>query len=710
MSNDGDTSQSHSARPHRNRPPITIIDFESNPYASTRITSPRSLQAIKDSGFIIEELYHLTFDQFKEQNPNIRALPIEIQKKRYQFYENNRKENIKHIIEIRELIDDKPKMNNVSKTASKFYTTYNSNSVQNDQKAFERMKAKNEMDLISMVRFEIQKELMRKEAQRKLDMQNAKKEQTMKEIQRKREEEEKKRVIRENERMRREEEKERELKEREKEKNERDRQKMIERMEMERKKRKESEKRQKEQEEKRIAFQEKVEMILAKKMEENFQRQKELQLREEERKKKIEEQRMMKTMENFKRTKEKQELIAKNQKNLEKQLKAIQNEYIKKDKQNELKRKTFEEQRQRKIQKDREIALKKEVQIQNVLKENELKEQKRIEEYNERQRQIEIKKKELEKEQQREKEAKEKMYKEKDTKIKLTIEKNEQLEMERKSKILERIKQREENAKQTKEEKKYENFVKSEETNQSRIIKEEKIKIISRQRDNEREKLFKSIEEKDKRINEFKQNKLLMAEKKKKMQNEIAYKKEVYTKEFQKLLSRKTIDESTVKKLKEMFPESKEIDDLIEMIKDPSKFDSKKKNRSTSLMSKSQTSHFSNTHNRNVFLTAKKENTFDEQNETLSEEQLTEEQIEKKVNQYKVKLNKELLTLLAEEKQNEELREATMSKLKTKSERRKMEREYGKERADASEKIIKKNEEIERKIKEYREKLISSNI
>ena len=208
MSNDGDTSQAHSARPHRNKPPITIIDFDSNPYASTRITSPRSLQAIKDSGFIIEELYHLTFDQFKEKNPNVRALPLEIQKKRYQFYESNRKENIKHIIEIRELIDEKPKVNNVSTTASKFYTTYNSNSVQNDQKAFERMKAKNEMDLISMVQYEIQKELMRKEAQRKIDMQNAKKEQTMREIQRKREEEEKKRIIRENERMKREEEKE----------------------------------------------------------------------------------------------------------------------------------------------------------------------------------------------------------------------------------------------------------------------------------------------------------------------------------------------------------------------------------------------------------------------------------------------------------------------------------------------------------------------
>ena len=39
-----------------------------------------------------------------------------------------------------------------------------------------------------------------------------------------------------------------------------------------------------------------------------------------------------------------------------------------------------------------------------------------------------------------------------------------------------------------------------------------------------------------------------------------------------------------------------------------------------------------------------------------------------------------------------------------------MEREYGKERAEASEKIIKKNEEIERRIKEYREKLISSNV
>ena len=74
-----------------------------------------------------------------------------------------------------------------------------------------------------------------------------------------------------------------------------------------------------------------------------------------------------------------------------------------------------------------------------------------------------------------------------------------------------------------------------------------------------------------------------------------------------------------------------------------------------------------------------------------------------------MKLNKDLLRVLAEERQNEELREETMSKLKTKKERMKMEKEYGKERADASERIIKKNEEIEKKIKNYRQRLYEQN-
>ena len=115
------------------------------------------------------------------------------------------------------------------------------------------------------------------------------------------------------------------------------------------------------------------------------------------------------------------------------------------------------------------------------------------------------------------------------------------------------------------------------------MIKEEKIKIISRQNQNEREKLLDTIEAKNRRIEEFKKNKSQMAENKRKMHEEIAKKKEIYTAEFQKLLSRKNIDDKSIKQLKDMFPESKEIDDLIEIIKDPSKMSNNK-----SSMSKSQ--------------------------------------------------------------------------------------------------------------------------
>ena len=176
---------------------ITILDFESNPTKKTKINSPRSLQAIKDSGHIIEELYYLTIDQYKDKNPNIRVLPQEIQKKRYDFYEKNRAQSIKEIIDIREIIsnDEKTKNNFSTSTSQNFNKT--NYSVKNEQREFERMKAKNEIDLINMVQYEIRREIMMKEAKRKIEIQNEKKEKNLEEIQKKRKEEEKKRIIRE---------------------------------------------------------------------------------------------------------------------------------------------------------------------------------------------------------------------------------------------------------------------------------------------------------------------------------------------------------------------------------------------------------------------------------------------------------------------------------------------------------------------------------
>ena len=74
---------------------ITILDIESNPSSKQKINSPRSLEAIKHIGYNVQDLYHLTFDEFKRTHPEMLPLSQEFQEKRYNFYENNRNNKIK---------------------------------------------------------------------------------------------------------------------------------------------------------------------------------------------------------------------------------------------------------------------------------------------------------------------------------------------------------------------------------------------------------------------------------------------------------------------------------------------------------------------------------------------------------------------------------------------------------------------------------------
>jgi hypothetical protein len=90
-------------------------------------------------------------------------------------------------------------------------------------------------------------------------------------------------------------------------------------------------------------------------------------------------------------------------------------------------------------------------------------------------------------------------------------------------------------------------------------------------------------------------------------------------------------------------------------------------------------------------------------------DKLTENQIQEKLQQYKLDLDNELMQLLAFERKNEELREETMKKLQTKKQRTEMEKEYGKERAEATSRIQKKNAEIKNKLEQYERQLRKEN-
>ena len=68
------------------------------------MNSPRSLEACRQLGIIPRELYFQDFETYSRLNPEVKALPKEIQKIRFENIDNYRKETIQMVIEQREKI------------------------------------------------------------------------------------------------------------------------------------------------------------------------------------------------------------------------------------------------------------------------------------------------------------------------------------------------------------------------------------------------------------------------------------------------------------------------------------------------------------------------------------------------------------------------------------------------------------------------------
>ena len=154
--------------------------------------------------------------------------------------------------------------NNSRAASSKAHIPQNfsSTAIENERKAFERMKAKNEMELIGMVQYELQRELMRKRAEDKVIQQQLKAEKHQKELMKHRKEEEMKKL--EKERMQEERQREIELEQKRKdvERYMEDQRKAKEEMKKERQRMKEAMIKHKEEEKRRLDFQMKVNNML----------------------------------------------------------------------------------------------------------------------------------------------------------------------------------------------------------------------------------------------------------------------------------------------------------------------------------------------------------------------------------------------------------------------------------------------------------------
>jgi len=113
-------------------------------------SSPRSLQALNNLGFDEDDLFYVSFNEYKLMYPEIVTLPKEVQSTRYDFYEKRRHEKVDMVKKERNLFNNTEEgveFNNMrieseANTESKFSLLQNSSSTALNEniKSLERIK------------------------------------------------------------------------------------------------------------------------------------------------------------------------------------------------------------------------------------------------------------------------------------------------------------------------------------------------------------------------------------------------------------------------------------------------------------------------------------------------------------------------------------------------------------------------------------------
>ena len=170
---------------------ISILHYLENPNIIDDIESPRSINSMIQLGFIMDDIRYFTFQEYLENNPSFYSLPKEIQLKRYEFSEQYRYAKIQKIKEFRdEIIEQEKIIKNNSENNEEIHININENNNNNNNnnineeigssaineelRQFERMKRKNEIDLMNAVEYELQRQIMLKQGEAKLRKQNIK--------------------------------------------------------------------------------------------------------------------------------------------------------------------------------------------------------------------------------------------------------------------------------------------------------------------------------------------------------------------------------------------------------------------------------------------------------------------------------------------------------------------------------------------------------
>ena len=128
------------------------------------INSPRSLKACKELGIIPSELYQISLEEYKKQNPASFSLEQKLLQFRYDGYEKFRKDSIILVKKRRDEMIKREKNNNFrkSKTDNSFIVRSLERVKEDEMKAMANLKNQQRKNIKNILEEQINKELFKK--------------------------------------------------------------------------------------------------------------------------------------------------------------------------------------------------------------------------------------------------------------------------------------------------------------------------------------------------------------------------------------------------------------------------------------------------------------------------------------------------------------------------------------------------------------------
>lgn len=510
-----------------------------------RITSPRSLKAMKKLGINNKDLEYLTFKEFKNKNPEILAETKRIQKFKYDYCEEIRKRLIDQIRETKQKIIEEGEQKTKRSTSSKYRKSMaldnmliNSNKfTEKDLKSFKRMRNINKTNLFNRLEIELNKELKNLINQEQIQKENAKTYKNSRRLERKLKKENEQKIKKEEEKIRKD---------------------------------KEIDKMKRKEEEQRIMqlIQEEIDEEERKK---EYQRE-ESKHKKQELKKRAEFQKNLQKLRDFKH----KSVVEKNQ---QKQLRVLKNLMIEAEKRREKRLESEHDYKERiKIVNDNKKKIKEYNELKNklLLIRQKSQQEKRAKEEERRNKEMKIyqkkvisqlsknnddiqmliRQKNLSEIEIMELLNKTPFFNEKEKKQKETLLKNEILMNKRKEDIMNKIFKKERSIDQAQYEKDYANLIERERKIQNVLNRENRVKLIGQYLENKREELRELLEEKDKRVEKFNKNKTNMLHLKRLKYDKIMKEKNLDNDKIEKIMNKKSLDKKSLNSFIEMFPDN----------------------------------------------------------------------------------------------------------------------------------------------------------